>query len=325
MTDTVRDFALTPDQPHLQLAAPVLSATLAFGEELITPITLTNDGPRTLTITLSIPPLEWSIATETPAAALYDMSSFPPLTLADDSVYPTALDLGFSVPVYGQLVDRLYLSSNGWVSVAQPNLSQQFAFCLPNDRLPAGALAPFWADLDPSVGGVVRAGQVLSDTFVVSFENVPPWRETPDPLGPTYTFQLSLHADGRIQFLYGAMGTLPARWSVGVSQSAERGQSLACYRTGPALGGQSWVVQNQSLPWLWLHGSPETLNIPPGGAAVLNASLRGLGYVPWRSQPFEGIFRLTTNDPYQPVVDLPATVTVTTPAPFSVWLPVVRR
>jgi hypothetical protein len=84
-------------------------------------------------------------------------------------------------------------------------------------------------------------------------------------------------------------------------------------------------LQNQSWPAFWLHGSPESLAIPPTSGAVFTATLRGLGYVPWRAPPFEGRLRLTTNDPYQPTVDLPAQVKVTTPPPFSLWLPIVGK
>jgi hypothetical protein len=325
ITDTVRPITLTADLPHLQMSAPVLSATLPFGARQDTPITLSNVGPRPLTVTVGVPALEWSIEEETPGAALFDMSAFPPLALADDMVYTDTLDLGFSMPIYGALVDRLYLSSNGWVSVLKPSASVQFAYCLPNDRLPPGALAPFWSDLDPSQGGAVRAGRVAADTFVVSFENVPPWRETPDPAGPTFTFQLALHADGRVRFLYGAMGSLPGRWSVGASYDAGRGQSVACYRPPQPLSGRSWTLQNQPSPAVWLRGAPGALTVPPGDSAVLTATLSGLGYVPWRSDPFVGVLRLTTNDPARPTVDVPASVLVTTPPSDILWLPVVRR
>ncbi len=322
--DTLHDVTLTADLPHLQMSTPILSATLPFGAQQNTVLTLSNDGPRPLTVVVTVPPLEWSTQADPPGVTLYDMSAFPPLPLADDMIYTNTLELGFTVPIYGAQVDRLYLSSNGWVSAVRPSSAQPSGRCLPSDHLPAGALVPFWTDLDPSAGGAVRAGRVSGDTFVVSFENVPPWRDPPDPSGLTYTFQLVLHSDGRVRFLYGAMGSLPARWGVGVSHDAVRGQSLACYRAPASLAGQGWTLRNQPPPALWLGGAPEALTVPPGGSASLTAALRGLGYVPWRAEQFVAVLRLTTNDPAWPVVDIPAALSVGAP-PYSVWLPIVRR
>jgi subtilisin family serine protease len=321
--DAQRTITLTADAPHLQMSLPSLSATLPYGGQSATPLTLFNAGPQPLNVTASAPPLEWSVQAITPGAPLYDLSAFPPLPLADDVIYTGTLDLGFGLPIFGQWVERLYLSSNGWVSAASPGLARPLASCLPHDNLPPGALAPFWTDLDPSAGGAVRAGRVLSDTFVVSFENVPPWRETPDPGAPTYTFQLVLHADGRVRFLYGPMGTLSGRWGVGVSSGA-RGQSLACHHQPLSLAGREWALLNQPLPEHWVTGAPQALTVAPGQSALLTATLRGAGYFPWRDGPFSAFLRLTTDDPLWPTVDIPATVFIGQP-PHVAWLPVVSR
>jgi hypothetical protein len=112
-------------------------------------------------VTASVPPLDWIIdGAGVPGASLYDLSSAKPISLADDEIYTEPLQLGFEVPIYGVLSNRLYLSSNGWVSTQQASSSEPFSNCLPSGSLPPGSLAPFWADLDPSVGGKVRFAQV---------------------------------------------------------------------------------------------------------------------------------------------------------------------
>jgi hypothetical protein len=243
-------------------------------------------------------------------------------------IYTDTLDLGFAIPIFGVLTDRVYLSSNGWVSAYYPgsgsSAARSWPLCLPTYSLPQASLAPFWADLDPSQGGAVRAGQVTSDTFVVGFENVPPWRQTPDPLGPTFTFQLALHSDGRVQFVYGSMGVLPGKWSVGMAWDVNRGQGLACNHAPLPLTGRSWSWRNQPAPTLWLNAVPPTLTLPANTSQTITVTLNGLGYVPWRALPFEGVVRLTTNDPRQPVADLPA-LAVVGPPPYTLWLPVARR
>jgi subtilisin family serine protease len=320
------DFVLMPDLPHVALiSAEPYSATLAFGERYTGTATVENLGPRPLTITASVPPLEWAIdAAGTPLASLFDISSAPALPLADDQVYTYPLSLGFSLPIYGQLVSEVYLSSNGWVSAQPVPSALPLANCLDAASLPGAALAAFWTDLDPSAGGAVRAAAVDAETFVISFENVPPWRETPDPSGPTYTFEIVLHASGEVDYLFGDMGELPARWAMGMSRGAGRSQSLACYKAPQDLAHQRWTAHNQPPANLWLSpGSPVTV-VAPGGSATVDLVLKGLGYVPWLAQPFQGQLRLATNDPSQPLLSLEARAIVGPPA-VTLWLPVVRR
>lgn len=319
------DFILQPDLPHLEVSSGPISATLAFGQRAAVPITVTNAGSQPLAITTNVPPMDWVIdQAGVPAGPLYDLSEVTPISLTDDVIYSQPLQLGFSVPIYGTLVDQLYLSSNGWVSAAAPSSSEPLASCLPNSTLPPGSLAPFWADLDPGVGGKVRFAQVNTSTFVVSFEQVPPFRPTPDPAGPTYTFQLVLHANGNVEFLYGAMGALPDRWSVGTSFDQTRGQQLACYRTNPILSGTAWRLRNQPNSNLWLGASTSALNIKPGQSVAFDAILSGFGYAAWHTDPFVGTLRLLTNDPSQPSVDLQAHASVG-PAPYQFVLPVINR
>ncbi len=319
------DFVLQPDRPHLEVSAGPLSATLAFGQHAQVPITLTNAGSQALVVTPSVPPADWVLeAAAAPAGPLFDLSSTLPISLTDDEIYSLPLNLGFEIPIYGQLVDQLFLSSNGWVSAALPDSAKPLANCLPNGSLPAGSLAPFWADLDPGVGGRVRFAHADADTFVISFEQVPPWRQTPDPTGPTYTFQLVLRANGQVEFLYGAMGPLPDRWSVGVSFDAARGQLLDCYRDNPALSGTMWRLRNQPASALWLASSLDRLTIPPGETRTLYALLSGFGFAPWHLDPFVGTLRLDSNDTGQPRVDLRAQASVGPPA-YRTSLPIISR
>ena len=315
------NFVLKADLPHLQLAPPPLNATLAFGQTSVTPLTIENTGSQTLTVTTSVPALEWVLVeTGVAGAALYDMSATTPLSLTDDMIVAEPFELGFSVPLYGMLVDRLFLSTNGWVSVSRPSSAAPFSSCFPDGSLPPGTLAPFWADLDPSQGGKVRAGHVSSDTFVVSFENVPPWRETPDPAGPTYSFQVALHSDGTVQFLYGSMEGLPPRWSTGAYFSEDRSQRMACHLSPSALSGKQWTMRNQPEPAQWLSASPASLTLAPGSSQTIDVTLAGFGYSHLHAAPYQGVLRLTTNDPAQAIVDLPAQAAIGE-APYRFYLP----
>ena len=70
-------------------------------------------------------------------------------------------------------------------------------------------------------------------------------------------------------------------------------------------------------------GSPQIQNIIPTnfyGTNAYAAPIAGLF-----GGTYNGAVHLTTNDPLQPVVDIPATVRVTTPASFFEWLPLMFR
>lgn len=323
---TVSGFVLTPDLPHLALsAATPFSATLDFGQRYTGTVTLTNLGTQPLSVTTFIASQEWAIdAAGASGAALYDVSNATALTLEDDSIYSETLDLGFSLPIYGQLVSQLYLSSNGWLSVARPGSAQPLANCLSEASLPAGTLAAFWTDLDPSVGGAVRVAAIDLETFVVSFEAVPHWQEEPDPAAPTYTFQIVLHASGEVEYLFGVMGELPARWAMGMAESRTRAQSLACHKSPAELAHRGWTAHNQPPVPFWLTTSAPAVSVPPGASADLAVIVKGFGYVPWLTRPFIGDLRLLTNDPSQPIVDLAAQAIVG-PAPVTAWLPIMHR
>jgi hypothetical protein len=286
---------------------------------------VSNTGTQPLSLTAAVEPLEWIIeAAGEPGAVLYDLSAIEPLSATDDSISTKPLSLGFSLPVFGAVIGKIYVSSNGWVSGRLPNNNSPFASCLPNGSLPPLTLAPFWTDLDPSAGGAIRAGQVDSDTFVVSFEAVPLWQQEPIPPPPTYTFQVALHATGQAEFLYGEMGVLPARWSAGLAHSQQRGQGLACYKAPAELSGHLWRMYNQPEPALWLEVEPAGQWVAPGATAVVTAHLHGQGYAAWHPDPFLGPLRLTTNDPAQPTVTITATAQIG-PAANSSFLPIIEK
>lgn len=327
--DTNSDWELTRDAAHMVLSAAPISATLDFGEAWMVPITITNEGPRTLSTTLTIPPIEYSVEqpkTGSPSIAWYDLSSVEPLALRDDQVYTDAILLGFSMPVYGTFYDRFYLSSNGWISFTPTKDARPLARCFPTASLPQHTFAPLWLDLDPSQGGAIRAAQVTSDTFVVSFEGVPRWDTHPGPHVPTYTFQLALNSSGIVRYNYGQLGALPLRFSVGMQSSSSRGQSVSCGSEGdtPPGAGLALELEGQPQPSRWLSVDKTNLALAPGETTVLTVQLSGLAPWPWRTRPYSAAIKLQSNDPLLPVADLPAQLSVGS-APYSLTLPIIQR
>lgn len=316
---------LIPKIPVMRATAPPIQANLAFGAHADFAVQIRNDGLEPLEVNATVPFQDWSID-DTQSAPWYNMASFAALPLADDMVYTDALDLGFDASLFGSPHHQIYVSSNGWASMKYQKNGSPGSSCLPSGSLPDHSFAPFWADLDPSQGGAIRAGKVAADTFVISYEAVPLWQDPAitTTLAPTFTFQLNIHADGRVQYHYKDMRSLPARWSVGMQTSATAAQALACHNQPQDLADRTLTMLNQANAQLWLMPTPAKLTIAPQQTAIVTATLRGFGYTPWRNPPAEAMLHLQTNDPRQPTLDIPAQVKVGAP-PFSLWLPIINR
>ncbi len=311
-------LTLTPDIPHLLAELPPISASLAFAEQRTFPITVTNLGTQPLVVKPHVPNREWQI-TPAPSAALYDTVGLTELKLGDDQIYTDALDLGFNAPLFGTLTRRVYLSSNGWVSLNQSRNAAASSNCFPANNLPNATLAPFWTDLDPSKGGIIRAGKLNADTFVASYEQVPLWQDENVPtLAPTYSFQLIIERSGRVEYRYGAMGYLPIRWGVGTHSNSSNAQALGCHQSHESIATHNWQLFNQPTSQQWLSVTPTSLTIAPNQQATLNVQLNGFGALSWVQQPAVGVVQLNSNDPRQPQPEL-TTNAVLQPAPYHTY------
>jgi hypothetical protein len=133
-----------------------------------------------------------------------DVSHFTPLELTDES-FSDAIDLPFEFPYFNNNFSNIYVGSNGLLSFSQissPTYQNQRIPYLTN---PNNIIAPFWDDLKPLGGnwGNVYAGSVDfngEDVFVVMYNQVKHYYSfLPDH---TETFEVILHEDGQIDFLY---------------------------------------------------------------------------------------------------------------------------
>lgn len=141
-----------------------------------------------------------------PAYAFVDVSDGATLTLPDDGA--EKVDIPFAFNFYGRDYQSLWVSSNGLLSTSGDLPShgggqQRF----PDWRDPNGLIAPFWADLDPSVGGTVAyktLGEAPNRQFVVMWKDVPQWRKVAvDPVSEPVrsTFEAILfEGSTKIQF-----------------------------------------------------------------------------------------------------------------------------
>ncbi|HWP85141.1 MAG TPA: hypothetical protein VNN17_08125, partial [Terriglobia bacterium] len=121
--------------------------------------------------------------------------SQPPGIGDDDS---REISIGFSFPFFGESYSTLFINSDG-------NLTFRAGDSASSDRslgrILAGPprIAPYFADLDPSVAGQLR---YVSEPgrLVVTWNQVPDYSSF--GIGPRETVQVALRADGSIQFSY---------------------------------------------------------------------------------------------------------------------------
>jgi len=125
-----------------------------------------------------------------------------PQNIGDDG--SRQLPLAFSFPYFESSYTSLYVNSDGNLTFGGgDNASSQRSFGRFLSGLPR--IAPYFADLDPSVAGQLTYFSTTS-RFVVTWSQVPDYASS--GIGPRETFQVSLSPDGRIEFSYsGINGT----------------------------------------------------------------------------------------------------------------------
>lgn len=194
-----------------------------------------------------------------PAYAFVDISETGTrLELGDDT--SEWADLPFPFRFFGTDYTRVRISSNGLLSFTGQVLShgggQQE---LPDPEPPNGILAGYWADLDPSAGGVVAyqtMGDSPSRTFVVMYKDVAHWRRLPVGLNEPvrYTFEIVLHegtTKAAVQFQHvapdeGAIDVFESGYVSGIEDA--RGFAGLTYRYGDFTLDEVAVAFEQTEP-----------------------------------------------------------------------------
>jgi len=115
--------------------------------------------------------------------------------------------LGFDFVYNGQTFNQIYIGTNGAVSFTQDTLTDDGFFYnawIPGMRF-SDVLSPFWNDLNlhPAYlgGGSIYYWSNSSDSFVVQYQRVKPWVNS--PTSDVVTFQVILcKSDSSINFQY---------------------------------------------------------------------------------------------------------------------------
>lgn len=184
---------------------------------------------------------------------------------ADDSCEEVALS-GFTFPFFGANYTSVFVSSNGLLAFGSGNSSYN-NIGLPSQGAPAAVIAPFWDDLNPGAGGDIYVLQEATRA-IIQYQDVSHYGG-----GGTYTFQVVLHSDGRIQFRYKTLTGNSASCTVGIQDSTKMfGLQMAC-NTPYLTDGLAIDISTVSS---FLSVSPVSGTVPAHTIQPVTATFRSL-------------------------------------------------
>jgi|GEM_PF-3076673 len=133
------------------------------------------------------------------------------ITLGDDAYQ--VVNLPFDFPFFDEINSALKVSSNGYLTFGSDGVNPSNS-AIPTQWNTNNMIAPFWDDLDPSVGGKVYYHS-LGDRFIIQYDQIP----RKGTFG-NYTFQVILDANGEILYQYRNMEGLKTSATIGVENAA---------------------------------------------------------------------------------------------------------
>ena len=305
-----------PAYPSVTVVPTSIEETVAPGEIEYATITVGNVGDADLEYSLGIQYTEgpatgfggpdafgysWidSDATGGPVYDWYDISGVGEVVdLSDLGPFP----LGFGFSYYGEIFSTINVGPPGWLSFTSASGTHSNQ-PIPDALEPNNMLAPFWDDLNPNFGGTIYYyADAANSRFIVQWDAV--WHF---PSGPAETFQAILKADGSILYQYHTVAD-DSGCTVGIENAAGDDGLQLMYNSGGYLHDGLAVRFAVEPSLAWLTVAPPSGTVEPLGDTVLDVTMDATNLP-------EGIYyadvSFTTNDPMNPVVVVPVTLTVT--------------
>lgn len=229
--------------------------------------------------------------------------------LTDDN-FVGPFPIGFSFPYYGSMYTEFYVSGNGYIGFG-PNTSygDRNNVAMPTAAAPNNIIAWCWddlniADVDNPGGRVVY--QVVEGNLVVSFLNYPEYESATNP-GDVITAQVILLADGNVKIQYQsiAAGFDVLGCTIGMENAAGTDGLQVAYNAA-YLHNQLAILLGDPIPtWMDLHVNGGT--IAPNSSGSFWVYFDALEMV---DSTCGGSLEISSNDPAQPLIDLPVTLRV---------------
>ncbi len=227
------------------------------------------------------------------------------LNLGDDE--HTNITLPFTFNYYGQDFTELNVASNGFASFGSqthdfPSSYDNTSYTLPSSEAPAGILAVYWRDMDPSSGGSIYWG-TAGNQVVISWDDVPEYDNYYKD-GPVMNFQIVLDPSGDIQFNYKTVNSQDGY--VGLQSPDKQSGMLLAEPDDDYLHEDLSVAIGPRVSWL--HVSPEEGELAAEDEQTLTLSYDITGM---SEGVHETTLRLASNDLNNPSLTVPMTITLT--------------
>jgi len=242
-----------------------------------------------------------------PSFEWIDISSIGTRLELGDNSYSSSIEIGFDFPFYENSYSELYICSNGYLRFGSGSTSYQNT-TIPNPNQPNNIIAPWWDNLDPSLGGDIYYYQDdINSRFTVSFINI---QISPYSTSGYATFQVVLYSDGRIVFNYLDMYldvlSTPVDFyttTVGIENS-DGTDGLEIFHDA------GYIFEDYSIQITtdWLAVTPSSHYIAPGENEVATVTLNAKHLLPGN---YTGNIYLESDDPDEPSITIPVSLTVT--------------
>ncbi len=214
--------------------------------------------------------------------------------LPKDEGFLGPVDLPFPFPFYDKMVNKIYISSNGFICFDSLTTITSQNKPIPDSSSPNGIIAGFWDDLHGREEGELFFKADLQEC-IIQYSN---WSRYTAGSG-TLTFQISLYPSGRIRFYYKTVeGTLNSA-TIGLeSQSGNAGVPIAYNQS---FVDNELVVSIQAAPnWLQLSQTEGVLQQSQTDTLILAYRLDDL-----QSGDYKANLIIHTNDSSMNQFDLP--------------------
>jgi hypothetical protein len=144
------------------------------GQSASKPVTVTAGSTATVNLAVGSAPAEPGYTKTTQSRAYVPTTGGTVVDLTGDDAV-AQLTLPFPVPFYGSAKSQAWISTNGFVSFADPDWAQPENVAIPAAALPNAGAYPFWDDLVMRADSTIRTkvtGSAPNRQLVVEWNNI---------------------------------------------------------------------------------------------------------------------------------------------------------
>jgi M6 family metalloprotease-like protein len=217
---------------------------------------------------------------------------------AKDEGYSGPFPIGFNFNFYGNNKQQVYVSSNGFIMFGVLSGSHMTNAVIPAAATPNDIVSAFWDDLDGSNQGTVHYKQDGS-RFIVQFTNWARYNQT-----SSLTYQVVLHADGKIVFYYNSMSGILNSATIGIENSTGLVGLQVAYNSAYITNGLAVKISSEPD---WLTSNTQSGVVYYGSTAYIILTMNSEECQPGT---YDLSLRINSNDPVNPVINVPVIMDV---------------